>query len=194
MHVLERAVAINSKSNRTVHGARGAGGGINCPLLPIAINSVLHRFDVPAIAGGEIGASLALNGDAARTGAGGLRIAGGEIRTATLTVVNVVVVNNCRILVGSGFSRRGQGFLFCEGRNFRSVGLRLGWFLGFFLMKAFCWINRLAFGYDRFFRHGDSGGTDQTDFCASELPPNAPPRVTLYSIITRHDTYIALAA
>src|SRR5882724_11905132 len=144
MHVFKRTVTIDGESNRAVHGARSAGSGINRPLLPVAINSVLHRFDVPTIASGEIGATLALNGDAARTATGCLRVARREIRIAAFAVGDVILVNWRLILESSGFGRRGERLFLLEFWDFGGVGFRLGSFRRLFLVKTFCWIDGFA--------------------------------------------------
>ena len=54
-------------------------------------------------------------------------------------------------------------------------------------MQAFCWIDRLTFSDDGFFRHGDSSGADQTHFCAAEIAANAAPRLAVVLNVSRDD-------
>jgi len=46
---------------------------------------------------------------------------------------------------------------------------------------------RPAFGDDRFFGHGDSGGADQTHFCAAEIATNTAPRLAVVLNVSRDD-------
>src|SRR2546421_11434323 len=107
MPVLQRTVPIDRKRDSTVHGSRRASSGIYRPLLPVAVDSVLHRFDVPAIASSEISSALALNGNAARTATGSFRITGREIGVATFAVRDIVVLKRGLIFECPGLTRWG---------------------------------------------------------------------------------------
>src|SRR5947208_5656231 len=179
MPVLQGAVAVDRKRDCAVHRSGGASGGIYRPLLPVAIDSVLHSFDVPAIAGREICAALALNSNAAGTATWSLRIARRQIGIAALAVGDVVVLNRCLVFESSGLARRRKRFLFIKFRDFCSVGFWLRWFRRFFLVKAFGGINGFAFGDHRFLGHGYAGGADQVHFGATQIATNAAPRLAV---------------
>src|SRR5207245_7386790 len=130
------AVPVDRKRDCAVHRSEGASGGIYPPLLPVAIDSVLHSFDVPAIAGREICAAVALNSNAAGTATCSLRIARRQIGIAALAVGDVVVLNRCLAFERSGLARRRKRFLFIKLRYFCSVGCWLRRFGRFVFVTA----------------------------------------------------------
>src|SRR6267143_5984765 len=160
-----------------MHGSRRASGGINSPLLPVSINSVLHSVDVPAVAGSKIGPALALHGDPARTTAWRLRIARREIGITPLAVRNGVIRGRCLALECSGRARWWQRLLFFKFGDFRRVGFGLGRLGRLFFVETLGRIHCLTLGDNLFFRHRDSGRTDQTHFRAAEVASDAAPAI-----------------
>src|SRR6202035_4400329 len=90
-NVFDGAVAIDAEGSGGLSAAGGADGGVDAGLDPVLADGALHGFDVPAVAGGEIAAALALDGEAAGGGAGVLRVAGGDVHLAAFAVVGGII-------------------------------------------------------------------------------------------------------
>src|SRR6202521_5834880 len=160
-----------------MHGARSAAGSVNRPLLPIAINSVLDGFDVPAIARSKISAALTLHSDAARAVGGSLRIAGWQVGIAAFAVGDRVIGRRRLAFESFGLVRRGKGFFFFEFRNLRRVGLGFGRLGGLFFVKTLGGIYCLALRNHGLLGQWNSGGSDQIHFRAAKFAANAAPGI-----------------
>jgi len=90
-NVFDGAIAIDAECGDGMSTARGADRGIDAGLDPVLADGALDGFDVPAVAGGEITAARARNRQAAGGGAGGLRVAGGDVHLAAFAVRGGVV-------------------------------------------------------------------------------------------------------
>src|SRR6266849_6020825 len=173
MHVLERAVAVDGKGDGATNGARVACAGIDGPLLPVAVNAILHGFNVPAVASGEISAALTQNRDAAGLVAASWGCSGRQVRAAL-------------VAVGNGVRRR--GFFFLKFWNFGGVGLRLRWLRRFFFVKAFGRIDSLALWHNnRLFGHGNRGSAHQINFRPAQLSSNSAPGISTILNISADD-------
>src|SRR5713226_8661420 len=95
--------------------ARSAYGGVDCMLQPVALNTALHRLDVPTIAGSEVAATFGLDRKAR---------SGGRARIGTGARSDL---GRTQILAGNGVLRIGdlrfKGFVLARRRRGFFVGL-----------------------------------------------------------------------
>ena len=172
------AIAIDGESERGFGATGGADSGIDGVLQPVLIDGATNGFDVPAIARGEIAATLALHGNAAVERAGLIGIAGGDVHLAALAVRNGVGRRRGFLFEDFGLFAGRKNFFFVELGNIGGVFGRLGRFrLRLFDVEALGGIDDLGFGGIDGGRHGNACAGGEGNFYASVAAADSAPGV-----------------
>ncbi len=164
-HVFDRAIAIDTKSDRGFGVTRGAHGGVDGVLHPILADSANDGLHVPGIASGEVATALAASGESVVDGAGSIGVAGGNAGGPLLAGDRVVSI--VRLLFEdygrvAGAKRPfprplgnfGDGF----GFYFRGRGKRVT------LVETLGGIGNTAVGDVSGLKHENASGGDDIDF------------------------------
>jgi hypothetical protein len=168
-NIFDRTIAENGEGDNGVGGTRGANWGVDGVLHPIVLHALGDTGDIPRIARGEFGATLASEGGASRgrhrSGLG--TVTGRNIQLPALAVGDGIFGRRRFILESSrSFPGWRRGLEFVEFWNLEGVGFNLGRLGWLFLSEALGGIDYVAVGEDIRLGHGQAGTADEIHFDA----------------------------